>query len=199
MGVDFYHLMLLNKIVPGVLKRVPIAENFTLSNEPGKKLKKIQFKTGFFEIYSLNMQDNGTHLGADVIFSIVPLTKTGAANVTADKASARMLYFEYYGNQIGQFRCDRYDPENGVYTVTADFMGGQLPIFENYEVRIKYPDITEVGDSTAEANYGQPVQCTLEGYSYEIDFDKALEAEISLMAMAIEKALAEKMHVLRGV
>jgi len=185
----FYHLMLLNKVVPGVFKRVPIVDNFTLEDLSGKARKKYEFNTGFFEIFSLNIQDGGTHVGADVMVSLRPLTKSGSYNISADKASPRMLYFEYYGNQISQFRVDRFDLDNGVYTMTADFVGGRLPVLDPYELIIRYPAKTEVGDDTALSNYGKPVECTLEGFAYEIDLEKALEAETDLLAMGFLKAL----------
>jgi len=185
----FYHLMLLNKVIPGVFKRVSIVDNFTLELSPGKASKEYKFNNGFFEIFSLNIQDEGTHVGADVMVSLRPLTKSGSYNISTDKASPRMLYFEYYGNQISQFRVDRFDLDNGIYTITADFVGGKLPVLDSYELIIRYPAKTEVGDDTAFSNYGKPVVCTLEGFAYEIDLDKALEAETELLAMGFLKAL----------
>jgi len=199
--MSFFYLMLLNKLVPGTFKRVPIVETFTLTPEPNKSIKEYRFSPGFFEIFSLAIQDDGKHIGADVIFSLIPLTKTGAINVSTDKASARMLYYEYYGNQIGPFRVDRFDEDNGIYTVTADFIGGKLPVLDPYKLEIRYPKITEVGDETAKDNYGYPVVCTLEGFCYTIDLDKAVEAVSELIARGFIKAMRgmKVLEEIRGV
>ncbi len=185
------YYFLLNRYVPGVINRVPIIKTGTLTPEPNKGKVTIELKPGFIEILTLGLQDKGTHVGADVELSLVPLLKTGFSKIASDKASARMLKYEFNGNQIGHFRLDNYDMIEGIYTITLDFGGGNLPTENPYNINITYPRESDLTDPVALENYGSPVDYTLEGYVYEVDWEKAAEAEVEKIARGVIRSLRE--------
>jgi len=187
MSLDITHLRILDEIVPGVIDRESIDTEFTLS--PEKMTWSKTLPPGYIELLNLFIVDEGRHVGADIEFSIIPLTRSGSKNIASDKGSPRTLYTTFFSNQLGRLRCDRYSLDAGIYTVTADFLGGLLPMFHNYILQIRYPRKTEVGDDVALEYYGSPVYCRLRGFVYKVDYSKALEAEIQLRRMSRREAV----------